>query len=76
MRKKIRKLRLNRETLRRLDAGLEHVVGGFETISCNTACPRGCESIKCEGSEDTYVICTGGVCSNECATGGACTVGC
>ena len=77
MRKKSRKLQLNRETLRTLTHGLNRVVGGTnETLTvCGSQCPS-CPSVRCEGGTDTGVICTGSVCSNTCETGGACTGSC
>jgi hypothetical protein len=77
MKKKARKLTLNRETLRFLDLGLKEVVGA-DTYAA------GCATIgrRCTGTGDTGIsvdptICqTCYECSNGCATGGACTVSC
>lgn len=75
MHKNTRKLRLSRETIRSLTYGLDRVAGGAETVTLCSDCPS-CLSNRCEGGTDTGIICTGSVCSNTCATGGACTDSC
>ena len=73
MKKKVKKLVLNRETL----GNLKGVVGGALTLS-----PR-CQSSPCgptgpgdTGGGDLTIFATCGACSAGCATGGACTVTC
>lgn len=73
MRKRRKKLQLNRESILALNRGLERVAGAAP--SDNTFC-LACPSVKCEGGTDTGILCTNSVCSDTCATGGACTVGC
>ena len=71
MKKRIRKLRLNRETLRNLDsAALGHVAGGATETNCTLCCPSGPQ--QC-GPETGY----GGECltSSGCDGVGPCTVG-
>jgi hypothetical protein len=73
MKKQVRRLSLHRETLRSLDhpAWMRNVAGGGDTM--HGAClstPRACGTDS-GGSYDTQLIC-----SNGCATGGACTVTC
>ena len=77
MKKRPKKLLLNRETLHALDS--HRVVGaGPETGPgvCTTIIATDCdgESRDCTGAPTLLNTC--GVCSNECATGGACTVTC
>jgi hypothetical protein len=79
MKKKARRLTLNRETLHSLQH-LHYVVGGVEATGrtqCETRCASNCSNCGTEsGSGDYSIFATCNVCSNECATGGACTVGC
>jgi hypothetical protein len=75
MKKQIRKLTLHRETLHALDhpIWMRNVAGGGDTMhgACLTT-PRACGLTgDNSGSYDTQLIC-----SNGCATGGACTVTC
>lgn len=54
--KKMKKLVLNRETLRVLDAsGLTKIAGGLTNVSCNTTCPA---SWDCAGSALCSAGCT------------------
>ena len=77
MKKKSRKLSLNRETVRILEGGLEGAAGGFskyctESVTdCGSGCPN-CDSTRCGGGSGGF--CTAGVCSADCETGGACTL--
>jgi len=75
--KAVRKLELNRETLRALEVP-QGVFGGirrtdeFVTVS-------GCGDCTGGGGTDTYNTCLDTYnfgCSNQCATGGACTTSC
>ena len=77
MKKKARKLTLNRETLLVLD--LNGIAGGIgprpqtEQMACNTV------AIRCNtegGGSAGGCYNTADLCSNGCATGGACTVTC
>jgi hypothetical protein len=69
MKKTVKKLVLNRETLRRMD-----VVGGA-TVRSNIWCITDNCTPGTGGTMEP--ICqTASVCSAECATGGACTVDC
>jgi hypothetical protein len=82
---KNKKLTLNRQTLRPLGvAHLDHVRAGIDPVEtgftycvtrCASECPA-CPSVKCDGGPtgSCILVCTGGVCSNGCATGGACTL--
>jgi len=70
MKKKAKKLVLNRETL----WYLENVVGGISLARCLSN-PCGNPGDGGTGSSPT-VEATCYVCSNGCATGGACTVTC
>lgn len=77
MKKKMsRKLILSRETLRRLDLGR---VVGAATVACEGSLAPGCATLayRCTNGCDTpdpfYTVGTCTVCSNACATGGACT---
>lgn len=74
MKQKVRKLTLNRETLRSLDnLRLRMAAGGVShTLACASII---CGPIGDTGTESG--ICgTKSVCSNGCGTGGACTVTC
>jgi hypothetical protein len=84
VKKKNRKLRLNRETIRFLDSGLEQAAGGVtiyctNVTACGSACPA-CPSVKCEGSGTSgnpfgCTPYTNDPCTGQCGTGGACTAG-
>ena len=75
MKKKVRKLTLNRETLCSLEdlrsafgaGSLGCTLGRRGTLTCTT-CEGG------GGNPTNFASC--GVCSNQCETGGACTVTC
>jgi hypothetical protein len=69
MKKTVKKLVLNRETLRRMD-----VVGGA-TVRSNIWCITDNCTTGTAGTADT-VCATANVCSGTCQTGGACTVDC
>jgi len=69
MKKKMKKLVLKRETL----WPLGQVVGGVTAGPCGHTDPCAPPG---EGGSDSYATCafnTCGVCSGDCATGGACT---
>jgi len=71
MKKRTRKLSLNRETLFYLGS----VTGGITVARTCTGTDQ-CGS-PTDGGSDSYATCgfnTCGVCSGGCATGGACTV--
>lgn len=66
MKKTGRKLALNRETLR----FLEGVVGGYTAGICDS----GSGGRPGDGGTDSSWCNSAGVCSNDCQTGGACTL--
>jgi hypothetical protein len=72
MKKQSRKLTLNRETLRFLD----HATGGLTHASGCLTITKPCGDTG--GGGGTYASCwnTCDLCSNGCATGGACSVTC
>ena len=70
MKKSMKKLVLNRETLRRMDG----VVGGA-TVRSNIWCQTDNCSPGTGGTAETGCA-TATVCTAVCATGGACTVDC
>ena len=77
MKKKVKKLTINRETLRSLD-GLQGVEGGSgpgptHALGCDPT-NVGTNCITGTGSYDTCA--PSYRCSNNCATGGACTLSC
>jgi hypothetical protein len=75
MKKTVKKLTLNRETVRRLE-GLKSGDAGGGALN-STACSL---NLRCGGGPPgDSGVCpnpTVGVCSNVCETGGACTVTC
>jgi len=82
MKKRARKLSLNRETLHSLE-GLRRAVGGTDSdptevrTECFSHCASNCSNCTTEsGTSAGSILATCGACSNGCATGGACTVGC
>lgn len=72
---KTRKLRLHRETLRRIDGlDLRFVAGGMSLI-CTAVCTIVGTKCNTGGGGSTPYTCD--PCSNYCTSGGqACTVGC
>jgi len=77
MKKNVKRLALNRETLHALSSSpLGYAIGGRETglTDCVTRCASYCCGDTGSGSPTIFDTC--GVCSNGCATGGACTVTC
>lgn len=80
MKRKVMRLKLNRETIHRLDpAQLGHVGGAVPVEtgpSICVTCP-GCADRNQGGTASYDGTCnTCGICSGGCATGGACTVTC
>jgi hypothetical protein len=79
-RKHIKKLRLHRETLHRLEPSYLGLIAGAlpRTDTGVTNCLTKCASQCCpnDGGTDSFWSCfaTCGVCSAGCATGGACTL--
>lgn len=77
MRRRNRKLSLNRDTLLRLET-LDNVAGGFTATNCPL--PRcqslvyACTNTCTTGDTTPTLLQTCNVCSNTCQTGGACTV--
>jgi hypothetical protein len=82
MKKKMKKLTLNRETVRSLDS-FRRVVGGTVNPTDGIACTHalGCTptqvGTKCVTGTGSYGTCgISNLCSGNCETGGACTLTC
>jgi hypothetical protein len=78
MKKKIKKLTLSRETLHSLDGSLRSALGGTASAVCTRLhqCSLTCTGCGGGGASDGGCFQTADLCSNACATGGACSVTC
>jgi len=78
MNKKLKKLTLSRDTLYHLDSGGLGAARGGQTngalcLSVSPQCSATCSPSDGGTGSDASICQTCGVCSNGCATGGACT---